>query len=66
MSEVTRINVRLGTTVNLGDFENIRLDIEVQDYVREGIDKNAGEAINRVHELVEKKLAEKLNPFRTA
>lgn len=60
----TRINVRFGTTVNIGDFENVRLDIEVEDYVREGVDKNSAEAIDRVYSLVESKLVEKLLPYR--
>lgn len=64
MEPVTKISVRLGTTVNLGDFENVRLDIEVEDRVREGIDKNTPAAIDRVFDLVKEKLAEKLEPFK--
>jgi hypothetical protein len=63
--QVTKISVRLGTTVNLGDFENIRLDIEVQDHVR-SVDKSTGTAIDRVYALVEAKLAEKLEPYKEA
>lgn len=63
--QVTKISVRLGTTVNLGDFENIRLDVEVQDHVR-STDKSTGAAIDRVHSLVEAKLAEKLEPYKEA
>ena len=62
---VTKISVRLGTTVNLGDFENIRLDVEVQDHVR-SVDKSTAAAIDRVHSLVEAKLAEKLEPYKEA
>jgi hypothetical protein len=62
---VTKISVRLGTTVNLGDFENIRLDVEVQDHVR-SVDKSTGAAIDRVYSLVEAKLAEKLQPYKDA
>lgn len=64
MEPVTKISVRLGTTVKLADFENIRLDIEVEDRVREGIDKNTPAAIDRVYDLVEAKLAEKLEPYK--
>jgi hypothetical protein len=49
----------------LGDFENIRLDVEVQDHVR-SVDKSTGAAIDRVHSLVEAKLAEKLEPYKEA
>lgn len=61
--QVTKISVRLGTTVNLGDFENVRLDVEVQDHVR-STDKSTGAAVDRVFNLVEAKLAEKLEPYK--
>lgn len=62
---VTKISVRLGTTVNLGDFENIRLDVEIEDHVR-STDKSTSAAIDRVHALAEAKLAEKLDPYKEA
>jgi hypothetical protein len=56
----TKISVRLGATVNLGDFESLRLDIEVTDHVRDGVDFNAQAAIDRIHKLVEKNVVEKI------
>lgn len=64
MDPLTKIKVRLGTVVNLGNYENISLELEVEDYVRDGVDKNSDAAIDRVYSLVEKKLAEKLEPFK--
>lgn len=60
---VTEVEVRLETTVNLGNFENIKASIRVTDRVREGVDANTGEAIDRVFSLVETKLAEKLEGY---
>jgi hypothetical protein len=63
MEQPTGISIKLETTVNLGNYENIRLEIRVDDRVREGIDKNTGEAIDRIYSLVETKLAEKLETY---
>lgn len=65
--EQTTVKVRIGTTVNLGDFENYRLDIEVEDFIRprDGEGKEAfNNAIDRVYNLVEAKLFEKVNPYK--
>jgi len=60
---VTEIAVRIKTIVNLGNYENIEAEITVKDRVREGVDSNSAEAIDRVWELVETKLAEKLEGY---
>ena len=36
MTEDTKITVTLGFTKNLGNFESLRVDIGIQDYVRKG------------------------------
>lgn len=53
----TRITVNLGFTKNLGNFESLRVDIGIQDFVRSG--ENINEATDRVYKFVEKKLEEK-------
>lgn len=63
MEQPTTISIKLETTVNLGNYENIRLEIRVDDRVRDGIDKNTGAAIDRIYNLVETKLAEKLETY---
>ncbi len=56
--QLTKVNIKLGTTLKLGDYENIRLDIEVDSYVLP--DEDIDDAIDRVYELVENKLTVKL------
>lgn len=51
------------TTINLGNYENVVIEIEVQDKVRPGVDENAAKAIDRVYGLVEGKVAEKARKF---
>lgn len=63
MEQPTTISVKLETTVNLGNYENLKLEIRVDDRVRDGIDKNTGAAIDRIYNLVETKLAEKLEAY---
>ena len=53
VSDVTKVNVRLEFKKNIGNFENVTLAIEVQDWVRPD-DKNASTAIDRVYNLGEK------------
>ncbi len=59
---MSKVTVSLGITKNLGNFENVRLDIQVEDETRiiEGKMETAGAAIDRVYKLVEKKIDEKL------
>ena len=57
-NEDTRVRVGLGYTLNLGNFQSLRIDLEVTDSKREG--ENTGEAFERVYEFVENKLAEKV------
>lgn len=59
MSETadTRVTVSLGFTKNLGNFESLRVDIGVQDFVRQG--EHINDATERVYKFVENKLIEK-------
>jgi hypothetical protein len=57
-NESTKVKVGLGYTLNLGNFQSLRIDIEVSDSKRDN--ENTGEAFERVYEFVENKLAEKV------
>jgi hypothetical protein len=57
-NEDTRVKVGLGYTLNLGNFQSLRIDLEVADSKREG--ENTGEAFDRIYEFVENRLAEKV------
>jgi hypothetical protein len=53
----TKVNITLGFTKNLGNFESLRVDIGIQDFVRSG--ETVSEATDRVYKFVENKLVEK-------
>lgn len=57
-NEDTKVKVGLGYTLNLGNFQSLRVDIEVTDNKRDG--ENTGEAFERVYEFVETRLTEKV------
>ena len=57
-NEDTRVKVGLGYTLNLGNFQSLRIDLEVTDNKRDG--ENTDQAFERVYEFVENKLAEKV------
>ncbi len=57
-NENTRVKVALGYTLNLGNFQSLRIDLEVSDNKRDG--ENTNEAFERVYSFVEDKLAEKV------
>lgn len=57
-NENTRVKVALGYTLNLGNFQSLRIDVEVADNKRDG--ENTNEAFERVYSFVEDKLAEKV------
>ena len=59
MSDQTSIRVDLQFTRNLGNYENIKIGIAVEDFKRQG--ESTGEATDRVYEFVETKLIEKVN-----
>jgi hypothetical protein len=56
--EETKVNVALGYTLNLGNFQSLRIDIGIQDSKRDG--ETTNDAFERVYKYVETKLAEKI------
>lgn len=58
-NESTKVSVTLGYTLNLGNFQSLRLDLGVTDGKREG--ENTNDAFERVYKFVEDKLTEKIN-----
>jgi hypothetical protein len=54
----TKVSVTLGYTLNLGNFQSLRLDLGVVDSKREG--ENTDQAFDRVYKFVEDKLTEKI------
>lgn len=57
-NEETKVTVGLGYTLNLGNFQSLRIDLSITDNKRDG--ENTGEAFERVYKFVEDKLAEKV------
>lgn len=57
-NDSTKVTVGLGYTLNLGNFQSLRIDISIADNRREG--ETANEAFERVYKFVEEKLAEKV------
>jgi len=59
VSETTNVSVTLGYTLNLGNFQSLRVDIGVNDFVRNG--ETADVAVDRIYTFVEEKVLEKVN-----
>lgn len=57
-NEITKVTVSLGYTLNLGNFQSLRIDLGVEDSKRDG--ENTAEAFERVYNFVEDKLSEKV------
>ncbi len=57
-NEETKVTVGLGYTLNLGNFQSLRIDLSVTDNKREG--ENTNDAFERVYSFVEAKLQEKV------
>jgi hypothetical protein len=57
-NEPTKVNVTLGYTLNLGNFQSLRLDLGVVDSARNG--ETADQAFERVYKFVEDKLTAKI------
>ena len=62
-NESTKVNVTLGYTLNLGNFQSLRLDLGVVDSKRDG--ESTNEAFERVYKFVEDKLTEKINEAKS-
>jgi hypothetical protein len=58
INDGTKINVTLGYTLNLGNFQSLRIDLGIVDSRRDG--ENINDAFERVYSFVEEKLAEKV------
>jgi hypothetical protein len=58
-NESTKVNVSLGYTLNLGNFQSLRIDLGVVDSRRDG--ETIEEAFSRVYGFVENKLISKVN-----
>ena len=54
----TKVSVTLGYTLNLGNFQSLRLDLGIVDSKRDG--ENVDEAFARVYKFVEDKLTAKI------
>ena len=59
----TKVSVTLGYTLNLGNFQSLRVDLGVVDSVREG--ENTNEAMDRVYGFVEAKVVEKVQEAKS-
>ena len=57
-NDSTKVTVGLGYTLNLGNFQSLRIDLSITDNKREG--ENVNEAFERVYAFVEGKLSEKV------
>lgn len=57
-NSAAKVTVTLGYTLNLGNFQSLRVDIGVEDSERDG--ENVNDAFNRVYSFVEEKLTEKV------
>lgn len=57
----TKIRVGLSTTVNLGNFENAKFEITIEDFCRGG--ETTSLAIDRIYSLVESKILQKVDEY---
>lgn len=53
-----KVNVTLGYTLNLGNFQSLRIDLGIEDSERAG--ENIQQAFDRVYAFVEEKLTDKV------
>lgn len=59
MSNSTSVTVNLGYTLNLGNFQSLRVDLGCTDFLREGEEKEA--AMDRVYNFVEAQVIQKVS-----
>jgi hypothetical protein len=57
-NDETKVTVGLGYTLNLGNFQSLRIDLSISDNKRDG--ETTPEAFERVYSFVEAKLSEKV------
>jgi hypothetical protein len=58
-NDTTKVSVTLGYTLNLGNFQSLRLDLGIVDSRRNG--ETPDQAFERVYKFVEDKLTDKIN-----
>ncbi len=58
MSDTTKVQWSLGYTLNIGNFQSIRIDCQVGDSLKEG--ESAKEGSDRVYKFVETELIKKI------
>ena len=58
-NEKTKVSVTLGYTMNLGNYQSLRLDLAVTDSTRNG--ETTDQAFERVYKFVEDKLTAKVS-----
>ena len=54
----TKVNVALGYTMNLGNFQSLRIDLGIEDQIRDG--ENVQDGFDRVYAFVEQQLGAKI------
>lgn len=59
MSEKTTVSVTLGYTLNLGNFQSLRVDLGCTDFLRS--DETMDDAMERVYKFVEEKVITKVD-----
>jgi hypothetical protein len=62
-NEETKVSVTLGYTLNLGNFQSLRLDLGIVDSRRNG--ETVDQAFERVYKFVEDKLTDKINEAKS-
>lgn len=63
-NEPTKVSATLGYTLNLGNFQSLRVDLGVVDHVRDG--ETTKDAMDRVYAFVENQVVEKVTQGREA
>lgn len=58
VNDDTKVRVALGYTLNLGNFQSLRIDLDITDARRDG--ETVNDAFDRVYKFVENKLTEKV------
>ncbi len=58
MSDRSTVTVNLGYTLNVGNFQSLRVDLGCTDFVHDS--ESNGEAMDRVYNFVEAKVIEKV------
>lgn len=58
MSDKTEVSVALGYTLNLGNFQSLRIDLGVKDWTRNN--ETVDQAMERIYSFVEQKLITKI------